>query len=65
MDPKQLVAQLPAGFEWIVVLIVVAVLLLFGPKKIPELARGIGRALGEFKRGRQEIETELRDLKNP
>ncbi len=52
-------AQLPGGFEWIVILIIIAVLLLFGPQKLPELARGVGRALGEFRRGRMEIEREI------
>jgi len=47
------------GIEWIVLLIVLAVLLLFGPQKIPELARGFGRALGEFRRGRMEVEREV------
>ena len=47
------------GIEWIVILIIVAVLLLFGPQKLPELARGVGRALGEFRRGRMEIEREI------
>ena len=47
------------GIEWIVILIIVAVLLLFGPQKLPELARGVGRALGEFRRGKMEIEREI------
>jgi sec-independent protein translocase protein TatA len=47
------------GIEWIVILIIIAVLLLFGPNKLPELARGVGRALGEFRRGRMEIEREI------
>ncbi|MCX7000288.1 MAG: twin-arginine translocase TatA/TatE family subunit [Candidatus Sumerlaeota bacterium] len=34
--------------EWIVV-IVVAILLIFGPKKIPELMRGLGKGMREFK----------------
>ena len=68
-----LTAQLPGGFEWIIILIIIAVLLLFGPQKLPELARGIGKALGEFRRGKMEVErqisTELsemdaRDLRN-
>ena len=47
------------GFEWIILLIVIAALFLFGPQKIPELARGFGRALGEFRRGRMEVEREI------
>ncbi|TLZ98359.1 MAG: twin-arginine translocase TatA/TatE family subunit [Methanobacteriota archaeon] len=47
------------GIEWVVILIIIAVLLLFGPSKLPELARGVGRALGEFRRGRMEIEREI------
>lgn len=48
------------GIEWIILLIILAALFLFGPQKLPELARGIGRALGEFQRGRMEIEREIR-----
>ena len=54
-----LTAQLPGGFEWIIILIIIAVLLLFGPQKLPELARGIGRALGEFRRGKIEVERQI------
>lgn len=53
-------AQLPLGFEWIILLVIVAIVLLMGPRKIPELAKGIGRALGEFRRGRAEVEREIR-----
>lgn len=48
------------GLEWIILLVIVAALFLFGPSKLPELARGFGRALGEFQRGRMEIEREIR-----
>lgn len=41
------------GPEWIVVG-VIAVAVLFGAKKIPEMARSVGRAQGEFKRGLRE-----------
>ncbi len=43
----------------IVIIVLVLVILLFGAKKIPELARGIGRAMGEFRRGRAELDKEL------
>ncbi len=58
-DVLNLTAQIE-GFEWIILLIIVAALFLFGPQKLPELARGFGRALGEFQRGRMEIEREIR-----
>ena len=47
------------GSEWIW-LIFLAVLLLFGPTKLPELARGLGKAMGEFQKGKAEIEREIR-----
>jgi sec-independent protein translocase protein TatA len=40
-------------------LIFLAVLFLFGAKKIPELARGLGKSMGEFKKARQEFDDEL------
>jgi sec-independent protein translocase protein TatA len=47
--------------DW-AILIVVALLLFGGSKKIPELARGLGRAMGEFRRGQAEVEKELRAM---
>jgi len=65
-DPFGIAAQIPVGIELIVLLIIIAILLLFGPSKLPELARGIGKALGEFRRGKMEVErqisTELREI---
>ena len=40
--------------------IFVVVLLLFGAKKIPELARGLGKSMGEFKKARTEFEDEIK-----
>jgi len=40
--------------------ILVVVVLLFGAKKLPELARGLGQSLGELKKARDEFERELR-----
>ena len=42
------------GWEWIVIIIALVVLLLWGPSKIPELARGLGRAKAEFERASRE-----------
>ena len=36
-----------------------AILLLFGGKKIPELMRGLGKGISEFKKGKKEIEDEM------
>ncbi len=44
-----LLLGMPGGSEWI--LIVVVVLVLFGGKKIPELMRGMGKGVKEFKDG--------------
>ena len=50
---------LPAGQEWIWILLVIV--LLFGAKKLPELARGLGRSLGEFKKAKAEFDREIAD----
>lgn len=42
------------GWELIVILLAVVVILVWGPTKIPELARGLGRARGEFERASRE-----------
>lgn len=53
------------GQEWIILLVVV-VLLFFGAKKIPELARAIGKSAGEFRKARLEAEAEIEgELKRP
>ena len=46
-----------------IVLILVVVLVLFGGKKIPELARSLGRAKAEYKKAKEGIEKEISDLK--
>ncbi|MGA9138648.1 MAG: twin-arginine translocase TatA/TatE family subunit [Methanocella sp.] len=47
-----------------ILLIFVAIVLLFGASKLPDLARSMGRSMGEFKRGQVEIENELQSAKN-
>jgi len=41
------------------IMIFVVILLLFGAKKLPELARGIGKSMGEFKKAREDFEREI------
>ena len=40
-------------------MIFIVILLLFGAKKLPELARGIGKSMGEFKKAKEEFEQEI------
>jgi sec-independent protein translocase protein TatA len=53
----------PGGFEWI--LIIAVVLLLFGGKKIPELMRGLGQGMKEFKNASREDEPFKKDDSKP
>ncbi|MCL5803537.1 MAG: twin-arginine translocase TatA/TatE family subunit [Thermoplasmataceae archaeon] len=56
--------MIDAPIEWAIVIVVI--LVLFGStKKIPEFARNLGRATGEFKRGQVELENELRKSMSP
>jgi len=44
---------------WEIVLIILVIVLIFGGKKIPELARGLGKGLREFKKTTREIKDEV------
>ncbi|ABP94968.1 MULTISPECIES: twin-arginine translocase TatA/TatE family subunit [Metallosphaera] len=46
----------------IAIIIIVALVLFVGSSKIPELFRSMGRALGEFKKGRMEAEMEINQM---
>ena len=43
-----------------IILILLVILILFGAKKIPELARGIGKGMSEFKKGLKDVEDEIK-----
>lgn len=47
-----------------ILLVLVIILVLFGGKKLPDLAHSLGKSLGEFKKGRAEAEKELDDVVN-
>jgi sec-independent protein translocase protein TatA len=49
------------GLSEIIIILVVIIVLFFGGKKITELAKGMGRFSGEFKKGKMEIEKELKE----
>lgn len=49
---------------WQIVLIVLVVLLMFGGKKIPELMRGLGKGLKEFKEAKNDPNKEIEDKDN-
>ena len=43
-----------------IILILLVILILFGTKKIPELSRGIGKGMSEFKKGLKDVEDEIK-----
>jgi sec-independent protein translocase protein TatA len=44
-------------------LILLVLVLLFGAKKIPEIARGLGKSVAEFKKGARDLDDEIRKEK--
>jgi sec-independent protein translocase protein TatA len=52
----------PGGSEWI--LIILAVLILFGGRKIPEFMRGLGRGMREFNDAKNNVKKEFEDGMN-
>jgi sec-independent protein translocase protein TatA len=56
----------PGPTEWVLILVIV--LVLFGAKKLPELARSLGQSMNEFRKAREEFDKELhqagQDLKS-
>jgi sec-independent protein translocase protein TatA len=56
-----LFGPIPGGPELLIILLVLV--LLFGANKIPKLARSTGQAMGEFQKGREEVEDELEEMR--
>jgi sec-independent protein translocase protein TatA len=57
----QLLLSMPGGSEWIWILIIVIVL--FGARKIPDLARGLGKGMKEFKDAKEGKDEKKEDGK--
>jgi len=51
---------MPGPTEWVVILMIV--LVLFGAKKLPELAKSLGQGMNEFRKARQEFDKELQQV---
>ena len=63
MSGQELVfAAMPGGWEMVVIALVI--LLLFGAKKLPELARGLGQGIKEFKGAVNGAKDELKEAQD-
>ena len=59
LNYNSLLLSMPGGTEWI--LIILAVLILFGGRKIPEFMRGLGRGIREFNDAKSNVQKEIED----
>ena len=54
--------QMPQGLDWVWILLIV--LVIFGGKKLPDLARNLGKGMSEFKKGLNEVQNEVQNTKD-
>lgn len=57
-----LLLEMPSGTEWLI--IIVAVLVLFGGRKIPEFMRGLGKGIREFNDAKNNVKKEIEEGMN-
>lgn len=57
IDNSQFLLSMPSGAEWIYV--VILIIILFGGKKIPELAKGIGKGIRDFNDARDGVKKDI------
>jgi sec-independent protein translocase protein TatA len=58
----QMLISMPSGGEWL--WLVIGVIVLFGGKKIPELAKGIGKGIREFNDAKDGVKAEIESEMN-
>ncbi len=62
IDQEIFLAAMPGGWEMVVIALVI--LLMFGAKKLPELARGLGQGIREFKGAVDGVKDELKEAED-
>ncbi len=59
---EQITNFVPGGMEIVLIIVIIGVLI-FGAKKIPELAKTLGKAKGDYEKGKIESEKDLKEFK--
>ena len=54
--------SMPQGLDWVWILLIV--LVIFGGKKLPDLAKNLGRGMSEFKKGLNEVQNDVQNTKD-
>jgi len=54
--------QMPQGLDWVWILLIV--LVIFGGKKLPDLAKNLGKGLSEFKKGLNDVQNDVQNTKD-
>ena len=62
LNTEIVMASMPCGWEMVVIALVI--LLLFGAKKLPELAKGLGQGIREFKGAVDGVKDEMKDAQD-